>query len=111
MDTTSQTEVMLSRKAERADKSGSQYVGKVGERLKGIPATLLSQLNVGANIYGAVIFIEFMTDDGNVIMWRTGHGCGVEVGKRVCLTGTVKKHETYNGVAQTWLTRCKVTGA
>lgn len=104
-------EMQLKMKHERANKAGSQHVGKVGERLKGIPATLLSQRNVGSSLYGDVIFIEFMTDDGNVIMWKTGHGCGVEVGKRVLLTGSVKKHETYNGVAQTWLTRCKVTGA
>ncbi len=104
-------EMQLKMKHERANKSGSRYVGKVGERVKGIPATLLSQRNVGSSLYGDVIFVEFLSDDGNVFMWKTGSGTGIEIGKRVLLTGSIKKHESYNGVAQTWLTRCKVTGA
>ena len=46
-------------------------------------------------------------EDGNVMMWTTGNSLDVEYSYTV--TGTVRKHEEYRGVKQTWLTRCRVT--
>jgi hypothetical protein len=46
----------------------------------------------------------------NVITWfcsGAGLDDDIEIGDTLLLTGTVKKHQVYNGVKQTVLNRCK----
>jgi uncharacterized OB-fold protein len=52
--------------------------------------------------------IEFCDNSGNVLVWFTSSAPEVEIGDRVRLTGTVKRHGEYQGVRQTVMTRCKV---
>jgi len=44
---------------------------------------------------------------GNHLTWFAS-GSDMEVGNTYKLLGTIKKHDEYNGVKQTILTRCKV---
>lgn len=76
------------------------HVGTVGERLE-------LYVKVVRNIetrFGSRMM--FMVDENdNTYVWATS-AKSWEPGEEKKIRGTVKKHDTYAGVAQTWLTRC-----
>lgn len=84
----------------------SSYQGQVGERLRNIPVTVIS-CNTFASNYGAKQVITFEDNFENVYVWFTTSK-QVDAGTNWLLTGTVKDHNTYKGVAQTILTRCSL---
>lgn len=87
-----------------AQKSNSQFVGEVGERITvEIASTRL--VWSGENYYGSSNLIEFVDKDGNVFTWFTS--CPFKENATV-VTGTIKEHKEYKGVNQTVLTRCKI---
>lgn len=94
------------KRMERAkSKADSQYIAEVGER---VTATIKSSkcLTSWETMYGVTFLYEFITEDGNVIIWKTGkHLDEIE---NVTIKGTVKGHKEFNGVKQTELTRCKI---
>lgn len=89
----------------RATMANSRHVGAVGER--GVfKVTVLSDKTIDGQ-FGLTTIYKMITVDGNVLTWFSSTG-GLEVGKEYALKGTVKAHDTYNGVQQTVVTRCKV---
>lgn len=91
---------------ERTAAAASEFLGQVGQRLRDVPVTLQFQRVIGSNDFGDLVLIKFADEAGNVLTWMTSKGCGLEVGEKALLTGTVKDHELYNGTKQTKLTRC-----
>jgi lambda repressor-like predicted transcriptional regulator len=98
-----------------------QKLGKRGQQLKNSPKVLSSEpvtleLVTGyENAFGYTYICKFYTNDGAVIVWKTGcptvgngHLQRADVGKRYTLAGTIKKHETYKNCKQTVLTRCSL---
>jgi hypothetical protein len=85
----------------------SDWFGKVKERIKDIPVTFVNQYGFPST-YGYVYFFKFITEKGNVVIWKTSKVGDWEYGDKLFLTGTVKDHTTYNDVKQTIMTRCKV---
>lgn len=80
-------------------KSHSEYQGHIGDRLCGL------KLKVTKFWDGGDYCAHTMEDmNGNVYTWVTSSRA-IEVGKSVYMDATVKKHEEYNGVKQTRLTR------
>ena len=76
-----------------------EFVGEVGQRLE-------LELTVVKNIetrYGRMMFFE--DADEHTFVWATS-AKDWEVGTEHHIRGTVKKHDRYNGLAQTWLSRC-----
>lgn len=82
----------------------STYQGQIGERLRNIPVTVIS-CNTFSSNYGDKQVITFEDDYENIYVWFTTTK-QVEAGSTWLLTGTVKDHNSYKGVAQTILTRC-----
>lgn len=86
----------------------SQFVGEVGQRLKGVEVTLEEVRSVGSGRYGDVILSKMRDPDGNLLIWFSGSSTGKHVGEEFMIDATVKKHDTFQEVAQTALTRVKV---
>ncbi len=59
---------------------------------------------------GTMVIHRFLTTEGNLLVWFTGAGAARE-GEIVNLRGTVKRHDTREGVRQTVVTRCKISPA
>lgn len=88
--------------------SSSEYIGEEKERLRDLHVTLEGSRTV-ESYYGTSILYTFKMGD-NVLTWFcSGMGLpdDIEKGDTILLTGTVKKHQIYNGVKQTVLNRCK----
>jgi hypothetical protein len=100
------------KKAEKAATAQSKHVGTVGERLT-VEATVLTvQPLESMSRWGGSDLIKLVTDDGCVIVTFTTSASSPrqrDVGKRYSVKGTVKKHDTYKGVANTQMTRCAFT--
>lgn len=93
---------------ERETAKTSQHVGQIGDRLRDVKLTLQFQRVVGSNDFGDCVLIKFVDDAGNLYSWFTSAGSGLNIGEQCLLTGTVKKHNIYEGIAETVLTRCKI---
>lgn len=83
----------------------SEFFGEIKERVRNIPVTFLKQWSFDSS-YGLRSILKFITEDGNIIIWKTGYTDQLEVGDKLIFTGTVKNHEVYNDVKQTIMTRC-----
>ena len=101
-------EVVDAAKEACMSKSASEYIGEEKERLRDLHVTLVGSRTV-ESYYGTSILYTFKMGD-NVLTWFcSGAGLDedIENGDTILLTGTVKKHQIYNGVKQTVLNRCK----
>lgn len=96
----------------------SRYVGTIGERLRGVEATLYG-FKAWTSQYSGLptYFYTFQTADGNVLVWGASDGAAKRLGfgtleavnhTKVTITGTVKAHTEYRGVKQTRVNRCIV---
>lgn len=102
-------EVVKAAKEANMPESLSEYIGEEKERLRDLSVVLTGSRIINTS-YGSSILYTFKMDE-NVLTWFcSGRGLSEDIhnGDTVFLTGTVKKHEVYNGVKQTILTRCKV---
>ena len=102
-------EVVKTAKEASLPPSDSEYVGEIKERLRQLNVTLTGARAVDG-MYGTSIMFTF-DYNGNSLVWFTSCPPDEEdakVGETYLLTGTVKKHEVYNGVKQTYLSRCKL---
>lgn len=97
-----------------AAEGASQWVGEVNDR---VTLTLEHIRTHGFDgYYGWSAIHKFKDADGNIYIWSTSKLLCETLGedwlsqdKRMCeVTGTIKKHSTYNGEKQTELTRCKL---
>lgn len=89
--------------------SNSQYLGEIKERLRDMKVTLTGCRGITTNFGESILFtFDF---NGNTLVWFTTSVPDEEktiVGNTYTLTGTVKKHEVYNGVKTTYLNRCVI---
>lgn len=96
----------------KAADAASQHFGAVGERVRKVPATVEFtrswevSCGFGPGRDPLRYLVKFRTAEGNIATWFTSRPPGVEKGDAVLLTGTVKKHDRYEGTAQTILSRC-----
>jgi hypothetical protein len=84
----------------------SAHVGAVGDRLRGVSATVSFTRGFPGQ-FGTSYLVVMADGDGNVFKtFGSGEFCyAVDAGDAVVFTGTVKAHESYDGVAQTVLSR------
>lgn len=99
----------LVRRAEQARAAAeSRYFGQVGERLE-VQATCTREPLELPGRWGTKYLYRFVTAEGQVAVWfSTSRVPEIQVGKPLRLVGTVAKHQEYEGVQQTALTRVKV---
>lgn len=85
----------------------SQHVGTVGEKLT--TTAIYKYTGSYETKFGMTYVHNFITLDGNLLVWKTGTGhIDFEDGAVVDLTATVKEHTEYKGKKQTSLIRCKL---
>ncbi|KKN72369.1 hypothetical protein LCGC14_0411960 [marine sediment metagenome] len=89
----------------KAEYTKSRYVGEVGERITVRVHVIRRRVLDGQ--YGPSYMFRMLDGDGNVFVWFSSVDV-LEEGEWYNLLGTVKKHERYDDVKQTILTRCKV---
>jgi len=58
--------------------------------------------------YGPTTVLNFRRDDGSLAVWFASGSKDVATGDTYSVTGTVKKHDRYQGEAQTIITRCRL---
>jgi hypothetical protein len=91
----------------------SQYIGEVKQRLT-LEVTYTGSASWEQPSYlswepDVTMYLhKFVDADGNILVWKTGSGLGIEAGSKIKLVGTVKDHSEYKGTKQTVLTRCKI---
>jgi hypothetical protein len=87
----------------------SRHIASVGERVRDVPVIVTATRDF-SNEYGPRTMVRMVDQQGNVLVWWTGHNpiAATDVGseKTLWLTGTIKRHGEYKGVAQTELSRC-----
>ena len=93
----------LKRENERAK---SDYIGEIKDRISCAVKTF-KELTSWETDWGVTFLYEFITEDDNILIWKTGKWLDPE--KEIsAITGTVKNHKEFRGAKQTELTRCKV---
>lgn len=103
------------REAEQDIKKDSEYVGTVGKR-EAFDVASYRLVTSWDTQYGTTYLYEFLTTDGNVLIWKASgvFGHWDESGQRFIeeenvtkIKATVKEHKTYGGIKQTIITRTK----
>lgn len=93
----------MKRENERAK---SQYVGEIKDRIS-CNISSFRELTWWENEWGMTFLYEFVTDEGNILIWKTSKWLDPEK-DITSITGTIKAHNEFRGIKQTELTRCKV---
>jgi hypothetical protein len=92
--------------AEKASKKVSDYIGSEGDKVE-IEGEI-SAIRYIEGDYGTTTLYTIVTADGNLVKWFASRSAlGENEGVQVRIKGTVKKHDDYQGVKSTVLTRCK----
>lgn len=82
----------------------SQFQGNVGERME-LKLWLTRTIDLGETRYGSKQLYIFQDENSNEFTWSTGVKKDWSVSDTLIVRGTVKAHNTYQGVRQTELTR------
>ena len=83
-----------------------EFVGEIGERLRALDVQLMSVREYNGS-FGLSYIYQF-SYKGEVLVWMTTKCMDVQPDEWYVLSGTVKKHENYKGMNQTYLSRCVV---
>lgn len=99
------------REEELADAPESNYVGVIGERLKNVRVEVTFAKEI-ETMYGMSTLYAFKDALGNIFKtFYSGTSIELKNGDVVLLTGTVKKHNEYQGRKETMLNRIIVKDA
>lgn len=82
----------------------SQYQGTIGQRLE-LNLWVSRIIDLGETQYGSKTLYIFEDEFANQFTWNTGVTKQWHVGDEIHVRGTVKSHDSYQGVRQTGLTR------
>lgn len=96
------------RQLKHAKELESSYVGEVGDKVEVVEPTIECIASWDTE-WGTTYRYKFY-NSANIYMWDSSSGIWIDKPIK-SIKGTVKKHDTYDGVKQTWLTRCRVTYA
>jgi hypothetical protein len=98
-------EKALLKKLEFKNNSDSTWIGAVKERSE-FEVTITKKFGF-ETAFGYMAMILMKDESGNILVWKTGTGFeGKGVGDKFRIKATVKKHDTYQDIKQTVLTRC-----
>jgi hypothetical protein len=87
--------------------ASSEHVGEIGKR-QDFPGLKLIRAIPVDGYWGLTIFYKLEDAEGNRITWKASSWADMEEGDTVTLKATVKEHGEWQGVAETYITRCKV---
>lgn len=93
--------------AEKDAKKVSEFIGQVGDKKVRVEGTIEGIRYIEGD-YGTTVLYTILTAEGNVVKWfASREALGEKEGREVVIEGTIKKHDEYQGVKSTVLTRCK----
>ncbi|MFS0885156.1 hypothetical protein [Aeromicrobium sp. 179-A 4D2 NHS] len=95
------------RKAEVAAKAHSEFIGVEGKKVADVPVKVTNVRYLDGD-YGIRTLVEMTDPKGNVVKWFASGRKEFETGQSFTLAATVKKHEEYQSVKQTVVTRAKL---
>jgi len=96
-------------KFENSERAESNWIGSEGQKVENIEATLSYQNEIESQ-YGITYLYKFVDNIGNVLTWFSSRNMFIENGDNLTiLKATVKKHDIYNNVKQTIITRAKLS--
>lgn len=84
----------------------SKHLGVVGEKIN-LDVAYTREVSFSTD-YGVSTMYFFETEDKDVIVWMTAKSLSVVRGEKLNLEGKVKKHNTYNGINQTFVSYTKL---
>lgn len=84
----------------------SEYIGEVKDKVT-CSVKEFKTLTWWENQWGVTFLYEFITEEGNILIWKTSK-CIDDEAEITSISGTVKAHNEFRGAKQTELTRCKV---
>jgi len=98
-------------KAKKKATANSDFIGNVGERLKGIVVKVLAVRDIESD-WGCSTLYTFQDAVGNVLKtFYTGTSWEADVDDKLVIAGTVKKHDNFRGMKSTMLNRVSVSAA
>ena len=104
-----QTEAAKRAEAHATEAAASEFVGEVGQRITINNLDEITIITSWETEYGITTRYKITDTDGHVFMWdSSSHIRDDEMVEVISIVGTIKKHDTWNDVKQTWLTRCRV---
>lgn len=92
-------------KAVKAGKRQSAWVGNIGNRILGIPVTVISTRKFDTNFGTSTLYVFKDTLENIYKTFYTGSSWEYTEGNKIIIDGTVKKHEEFRGEKQTMLNR------
>lgn len=106
----------LVREREASVYAASEHFGTAPDKAKGVKASrhdltvTVKSIRYIDGDYGTTTLYTMITDEGNVAKWFSSgtDKLGENVNARFVIRGSVKKHETWEGMKSTVLTRCAV---
>lgn len=106
----------LIREREASIYKASQWFGTAPDKAKGVKASrhdltvTVKAIRYIDGDYGTTTLYTMVTEDGNVAKWFSSgtDKLGENVGARFVIRGSVKKHDEWEGMKATVLTRCTV---
>lgn len=90
--------------AHNAPSAESAHIGNIGNRII-INVQRVKCVSSYDGDYGTSYLYQITDTNNNIYVWRTTKHID---GMPKTIVGTVKKHDTYRGIAQTVVTRCKI---
>lgn len=84
----------------------SEFFGEIGKRYCKQGLTFKSTSSFDSQ-FGVCYFHRFLTDDGNLVVWKTSNNVSAETGRKFVADYSIKSHEDYKGTKQTYITRVK----
>jgi hypothetical protein len=99
----------VERKIEQAKTADSKHFGTVGKRE--VFTLTLTKIHTIDGRFGQTKIHRFMDENGNVATWFSSNGSSMDVGGTYSVKATVKKHDKYQGVPQTILSRAAIESA
>lgn len=83
----------------------NEWIGEVKDRLRKLPLTI-TKVYMHEGDFGWSTRLTLRDAEGRTLQWWASTNPEVEPGQEIVLTGTVKKHSTYEGRKITELSRC-----
>ena len=101
-------DIIAKKLAATQPQENSEWIGKVGEKIKGIKIQLIRKYSFEGK-FGITNVYTFKTEDGNHLTWFSSTFQSVEINDWVTLKyATIKDHNEYKGVKSTVITRAKL---
>ena len=90
----------------KVKKKVSKFVGEVGDKISADVEVIGSKMVSG--FYGSTLLVRMVDTDGNTFTtFYSGYNAEPEIGDKISISGTVKKHDIFKGWKSTVLKRVK----